>query len=280
MEPKNLCDALRGKLSERELRGLGRAFDVVGDVAVIKIPDLLLPKKHLIGEALMEVHGNLRTVLRQAGPVGGEFRTRELEVIAGEPRTETVHREHGCSFRVDLAQTYFSPRLASDRLRIARLVRPGEVVVNMFAGVGCYSVVTARHSQVGKVYSIDKNPAAVEYMRDNVRINKAGARVVPIRGDAREVIEGHLKGNADRVLMPLPEFARDFLDAALLALKPSGGVIHFYDFGQDPDPFGPSLEFVRGQAGGRKIELVNSRILRSYAPKVYHVVLDLSISAG
>jgi tRNA (guanine37-N1)-methyltransferase len=279
MEPKNMYEALEGKLGERELRELGRAFDVIGDIAVIKIPEPLLPKKHLIGEALMKVHGNLRTVLRQKGPVSGEFRTRELEVIAGEPRTETVHREHGCSFRVDLAQTYFSPRLASERLRIARLVGRDEVVVNMFAGVGCYSIVIARHGQAEKVYSIDKNPTAVEYMRHNVRINKVGACVVPVQGDAREVIKKYLKGGADRVLMPLPEFARDFLDAALLALKPNGGVIHFYDFGHEPDLFGPSLEFARKQAGGRKIELVNSRVVRSYAPKIYHVVLDLSVSA-
>jgi tRNA (guanine37-N1)-methyltransferase len=211
--------------------------------------------------------------------VSGEFRTRELEVIAGEPRTETIHQEHGCRFKTDLAQAYFSPRLATERLRIARLVEPGEVITNMFAGVGCYSIVIAKHSKVSKVYSIDKNPRAFKYMRDNIRVNKVAARVVPIQGDARNVVERHLKGRADRVLMPLPELARDFFDVALLALKPEGGTVHFYDFGEEPDLFGSSLKFAREAAGEREVKLTEKRVVRSYAPKVYHVVLDLLISS-
>lgn len=276
--PKNLREALEGKLTGDELRRL-RAFDIVGDIAIIKLPDELLPKKHLIGQALMEVHKHIRTVLRQASAVSGEFRTRELEVIAGEPRTETVHQEHGCRFKTDLAQAYFSPRLATERLHIARLVGSGEVITNMFAGVGCYSIVIAKHSEASKVYSIDKNLRAVEYMRDNIRVNKVAARVVPIQGDTRDVVKRHLEGRADRVLMPLPEFARDFFDVALLALRPNGGTVHFYDFGEEPDLFVPSLKFAREAAGGRKVELTGKRIVRSYAPKVYHVVLDLLVSA-
>lgn len=274
---KNLHEVLKGKLTGDELKRL-RAFDIIGDIAVIKLPDELLPKKHLIGQALMQVHKHIRTVLHQVSAVRGEFRTRELEVIAGEPRTETIHQEHGCRFKTDLAQAYFSPRLATERLRIARLVEPGETITNMFAGVGCYSIVIAKHSEASKVYSIDKNPRAVEYMRDNIRVNKVAARVVPIQGDARDVVKRHLKGGADRVLMPLPEFARDFFDIALLALKPEGGTIHFYDFGEEPDLFALSLKFAREAAGKREVRLTGKRVVRSYAPKVYHVVLDLLIS--
>ena len=275
--PKDLREALKGKLTDDELKQF-RAFDIVGDIAVVKLPDKLLQKKHLIGQALMQVHCHVRTVLRQTGVVRGEFRTRELEVIAGEPKTETTHREGGCDFRVDLAKVYFSPRLATERLRIAKQVKPGEVVVNMFAGVGCYSILIARHSGVALVYSIDKNPAAFEYMRTNTRINKVGDRVVPILGDARETVEAKLRGKADRVLMPLPELSRKFFDIALLALKPEGGIIHFYDFGSEPELFDPSFEFARAAAKGRKVELLGSRVIRSYATRVYHVALDLKIS--
>ena len=277
--PRDLREALKGKLSEEELR-LFRAFDIIGDIAVVKLPEKLLPKKHLIGQALTQVHSHVRTVLNQTAPVRGEFRTRELEVIAGEPRTETIYHEGGCSFKVDLAKAYFSPRLATERLRVAKLAKPGEEVTNLFAGVGSYSIVIAKHSGVVKVYSIDKNPVAFEYMRENIRINKVGDRVVPILGDAREVVETHLKGKADRVLMPLPELAREFFKVALLALKPGGGVIHFYDFGEEPELFNPSLEFARTAATseGRKVELLGSRAIRSYATRVYHIVLDLKIS--
>ena len=277
--PRDLRETLKGQLSDEELKKF-RAFDIVGDIAIVKLPEVLLPKKPVIGEALMQVHRHVRTVLLQTGAVRGEFRTRELEVIAGEPRTETTHREGGCSFKVDMAKVYFSPRLATERLRVAKQVKPGEVVVNMFAGVGCYSILIAKHSERARVYSIDKNPAAFEYMRENIRINKVGDRVVPILGDAREVVEANLKGKADRVLMPLPELAREFFDVALLALKPEGGVVHFYDFGKEPEIFNPSLEFARSAAllKGRKVELLGSRAIRSYATRVYHIVLDLKMS--
>lgn len=275
--PRDLREALKGKLTGEELRQF-RAFDIVGDIAVVKLPDELLPKKRVIGEALMQVHRHVRTVLRQTSVVSGEFRTRELEVIAGEPKTETTYREGGCSFKVDLAKVYFSPRLATERLRVAKQVKPGEVVANMFAGVGCYSILIARYSRAARIYSVDKNPAAFDYMYTNIRINKVGDRVVPILGDAREVIETHLKGKADRVLMPLPEFARKFFDVALFALKPEGGVVHFYDFGKEPDLFSSSFEFARSAAKGRKVKLLASRAIRSYATRVYHIVLDLKIS--
>jgi len=266
-------------MPDEELKQV-RAFDIVGDIAVVKIPEKLLPKKQLIGQALMQVHHHVRTVLNQTTPVRGEFRTRKLEVIAGAPRTETTHREGGCSFKVDLAKVYFSPRLATERLRVTEQIKPGEVVVNLFAGVGCYSVLIAKHSEAIKIYSIDKNPAAVNYMRENTRINKVGARVVSILGDARDVVETRLMGKADRVLMPLPELAREFFEVALLALKPEGGVVHFYDFGNEPELFGPSLKFVRAAAAtkGKKVELLGSRAIRSYATRVYHIVLDLKIT--
>ncbi|MGQ9788044.1 MAG: class I SAM-dependent methyltransferase [Candidatus Hadarchaeaceae archaeon] len=270
---------LRSHLSEGELK-LIRSFDIVGDIAIVKLPEPLLPKKHVIGKALMEVQKNVRTVLNQISPVKGEFRTRGLEVIAGENKTETSHRESGCVFKVDLARAYFSPRLATERLRVTRLVKPGETVVNLFAGVGCYSIIIAKHSKAGLIYSIDINPHAFEYMQINIRTNKVGDRVVAILGDAREVVNNKLAGRADRVLMPLPELSHDFFDVALKALKPTGGIIHFYDYGEEPDVFGPSIDFanVNADKGDFEVKVIGARIIRSYATRCYHIVLDLEIA--
>ncbi|MFN4133286.1 MAG: class I SAM-dependent methyltransferase [Candidatus Hadarchaeales archaeon] len=143
-------EALAGKLSSGEISML-RAFDLVGDIAILKIPEALLPKKKEIGRALMEVHPHVKTVLNQTTPVSGKFRTRELEVIAGETRTVTIYRENGCLFKVDLAAAYFSPRLSTERMRIAKEVKSGETVANLFAGVGCYSIVIAKWSQAAKI---------------------------------------------------------------------------------------------------------------------------------
>jgi len=279
--PKNLREALREIIPEQEM-GKIRAFDVVGDIAIIKIPPELSPWKREIGRALMTIHRNVKTVLNQTTPVKGEFRTRELEIMAGEQRTETIHRESGCLFKVDLAKAYFSPRLGTERLRISKLVQAGEVVTNMFAGVGCYSIIIAKHSRASLVYSIDKNPDAFRYMVENIRLNKVGAKVVPILGDAKEVIENRLHGMADRVLLPLPEMAREFLNTAILALKPSGGIIHFYDYGEEPDVYGPSFEFVSSIASkwNFKTSLLECRKIRSYAPKCYHIALDISLTSS
>jgi len=274
VKPRSLREALEGVLRPQELAQI-RAFDLVGDIAILRLPEELLGKKTLIGEAVLKVHSNVKTVLLQTSPVSGVYRTRGLEFVAGEPKTETIHRESGCLFRVDLAKSYFSPRLSFDRLRIAKLVREGEVVTNLFAGVGCYSIILARHSPASKIYSIDLNPEAYRYMCENVRLNRVGDKVIPILGDAREAVKGIEK--ADRVLMPLPEKAREFLDTALTALKPEGGVVHFYDFGREPDPFSPSLHFLK-EKSGRRVELLGARKLRSYAPRCYHIVLDVAIS--
>jgi len=272
----NLREVLKGQLSEDEIGKL-RAFDVMGDIAVIKIPEELLPKKHVIGQALMHVHNHLRTVLNQTSPVKGEFRTRELEVIAGEPRTTTVYRENGCLLKVDLAKVYFSPRLATERIRIAKQISAGETVLNMFAGVGSYSIVLAKNGPAAKIYSVDKNPAAFELMLENVRVNRVGDRVIPILGDVRDVVREKLQGTADRVLMPLPEMAREFLGVALDSLKEGKGVVHFYDVGGEPDVFGPSLNFAVNLAKerGLSVDLIGQRKIRSYATRCYHVVLDL-----
>ncbi|MEW6593073.1 MAG: class I SAM-dependent methyltransferase family protein [Candidatus Hadarchaeota archaeon] len=272
----NIRQALAGQLSGDELKLL-RAFDIVGDIAVIKVPAQLLPKKHQIGEAIMKVHKQVKTVLNQTGPVKGEFRTRGLELIAGKPKTTTTYFESGCSIKADLAKAYFSPRLAGERLRIAGMISSGEVVLNMFAGVGSYSIVAAKKSAAAKIYSVDKNPDAFNLMVENIRINRVGDRVIPLLGDARYIAGENLKGAVDRVIMPLPELGREFLEVALDALKPSGGVVHFYDLGQEPDVFGPSADFARGLATRRGMEatLLGQRKIRSYATRCYHIALDI-----
>lgn len=274
---------LSGKLEPSELRLLHRSYDIVGDIAVIRVPEPLQHRSGLVAEAITETYRHVKTVLRQTGPVSGGFRLRGLEWVAGEKKTETVHREHGCAIKVDLAKCYFSPRLSHERMRVARLVRPGEVVVNMFAGVGCYSVLIARHSQAEKVYSIDLNPDAVRYMVENIRLNGAQTRVEAILGDAKDIIGERLMGVADRVLMPLPQRAYEYLDSALLALRLGGGWVHYYDFEHARKPEDP-LEKVRARVSeklrrlGVGFEVPSCRVVRATGPNWYQVALDVKAS--
>jgi len=276
---RTLKTFLAGKLDPQELQLLYRSFDVIGDIAVIRVPEALRKKNRIVAEAVMQANKQVKTVMLQVSPVSDEFRLRKLKWVAGERRTETVHKEHGCVFKVDPAKCYFSPRLSYERMRIARQVQPSEVVVNMFAGVGCFSIVIAKNSQA-KVYSIDLNPDAVHFMLENVLLNRVHSRVAVIRGDAKSIVQKSLRNCADRVLMPLPEKAYEYLDYALLALKPAGGCIHYYAFEHARKPEDP-VEKVKAKVTEKlrslnfDFDFPSQRIVRGTGPNWVQVALDI-----
>jgi len=273
---------LEDKLKPEELRFVFKSYDIVGDIAVIRVPGKLEHKSILIAEAIMQHHSNVRSVWRQTSAVSGEYRLRKLEHVAGERRATTTYREYDCVFRVDLEKCYFSPRLSFERMRVARLVKPREVVVNMFAGVGSFSIIIAKHSEADKIYSIDVNPAAFQYMRENVLLNKVLNRVVPLKGDARATITEKLANTADRVLMPLPEKAYEYLDVAVEALKPEGGWVHYYDFVQarkNEDPVDKVKLKVSEKLSRMDVNFTipSSRLVRDTGPWWQQIVLDIQI---
>lgn len=279
----SLREKLLKVLSQSELKMLYNSFDIIGDIAVLKVPRALEDKSELIANAVMRMNKHVKTVLCQVSPVSGDYRLRELKWLCGEKRTETVHKEYGCLFKVDLAKCYFSPRLLYEHMRIAKQVKSGETIVNMFAGVGCFSIIIAKHSKPKKVYSIDINPDAVRYMRINITLNKVESIVEAIEGDSKEVIISRLRGVADRVLMLLPEKAYEYLDYALMALKPSGGIVHYYDFehaGKGEDSIAKVAEKVSKKLLSMKVNfnVVSARIVRTVGPRWYQVVLDIFIT--
>jgi len=277
---EGLRSLLADKLEPWELKLVYKSYDIVGDIAVIRVPESLKQRSSIIAEAVMQTHKRIKAVWRQAGPVSGDFRLRDLEFVAGERKKETTHREYGCVFKVDLEKCYFSPRLSNERMRVALQVQPGELVVNMFAGVGCYSVIIARNSEAEKIYSIDINPVAVQYMLENIKLNRVEEQVIPIEGDAKKVVEERLRNVADRVLMPLPERAYEYLECAVLALKPTGGWIHYYDFEHAKKGESP-IEKIEAKMSEKlqnlrvNFEVLFGRIVRNTGPNWYQVVLDI-----
>ncbi|RXA21399.1 class I SAM-dependent methyltransferase family protein [Methanosarcina sp. MSH10X1] len=259
-----------------DLLGFSPAYEIIGDIALLEDPDLDAQKASRIADALLRTQPNVRTVLKPLTPVIGEFRVREFEVVAGEPRTETIHREYGCRYKVDLARAYFTPRLSTERSRILSWVKEGDVVVDMFAGVGPYSILIAKSKKHSKVLAIDKNPDAVHYLMENIILNSV-KNIEAIEGDAREVAR-KFAGTADHVIMNLPHNAFEFLDSAVLLTKP-GGIIHYYGITPENDLFESSIEHIRAAAekAGRKIEVLDKRVVRSYAPHQYNVCIEARI---
>ncbi|MGD8432390.1 MAG: 50S ribosomal protein L11 methyltransferase, partial [Nitrosopumilaceae archaeon] len=205
-----LKKALESILTPQESDELISAFDQIGEIIIVRIPDSLLPKKKLIGETLLKEVKIVRSVFYQASPVEGDFRTRNLEILAGEDKTETEYKEFGCRFVVDVANAFFSPRLSTERERIANLIQDGQTMVNMFAGVGMFSIMAAKKKKC-TVYSLDINPIASKLCERNIEINKLAGNVISINGETSKIIDNQLENKADRTLMLLPERSDDFL---------------------------------------------------------------------
>jgi tRNA (guanine37-N1)-methyltransferase len=259
-----------------DLLGFSPAYEVIGDIALLENPDLDTRKALEIADALLRTQPNIKTVLKPLTPVIGEFRVREFEIVAGEPTTETIHREYGCRYKVDLALAYFTPRLSTERSRILSWVKEGDIVVDMFAGVGPFSIQIAKSKKPLKVVAIDKNPDAVHYLRENIVLNSA-KNIEAIEGDAREEAK-KFAGTADHVIMNLPHNAFEFLDSAVLLTRP-GGIIHYYGITPEDDLFESSIGLIRKAAekAGRKIEIMEKRVVRSYAPHQYNICIEARI---
>jgi tRNA (guanine37-N1)-methyltransferase len=277
---KTFIELLEETLSPHLLASLPRAIDFVGDIAIIEVPPELDAYRNIIGEAVLKTHKNVRTVVAKAGAVSGTYRLRKLSVIAGETKTETIHKEHGCQYYLDLAKAYFSPRLSHEHKRVAFLVKEGETVLDLFAGVGPFAILIAKTHENVKVYAVDINPYAVEFLRRNIRLNRVESKVHPILGDAKQVVHERFCGVADRIIMNLPEKATEFVDAACKALKPTGGVVHFYSFVSASDSLeSVKLRFTEAvEKGGRRMKgILFSRLVRETAPYEWQAVLDTEI---
>ncbi|MEM1537616.1 MAG: class I SAM-dependent methyltransferase family protein [Candidatus Nezhaarchaeales archaeon] len=278
--PKDIIEALKDKLSPSELASLPHSIDIIGDIAVVEVPEELKHHEPLIGNAILEVYKNVQAVYVKAGRVEGIFRTRPLRCIAGIPKEETVHKEYGCSFVLNVNKVYFSPRLLSERQRVVSQVKAGEVIVDMFAGVGPYAIRIAKATNA-KVYAIDVNPEAIRYLKRNIELNRVQDRVIPILGDSRQIILSELINVADRVIMNLPTQAYDYLDAACSALKKEGGIIHYYEFTREAFNLEASKERLskRIQELGRKVlGVIYAGRVKQVAPRTWQIVIDVKVA--
>ena len=273
-----LKKALENVLSEKESNELISAFDQIGEIIIVRIPDSLLSKKKIIGKALLDDVKIVRSVFYQASAVSGDFRTRDLEILAGEDNTETEYKEFGCRFTVDVKNAFFSPRLSTERDRIANLIQNGEVMTNMFAGIGMFSIMAAKKKKC-TVYSLDINPVASKLCETNIGLNKLAGNIISINGDASEIIKEQLMNKSDRTLMLLPERSDEFLESAIDTTK-NGGIIHYYSHihADKKTEAGKLSEEHYLKVTPVKSEILHSKIVRAVGPRYYQTVVDVKIS--
>jgi tRNA (guanine37-N1)-methyltransferase len=247
------------------------AYELIGDIAIIEQHEENVMD---ITKVLLQ-HKNIKTVFQAASAVSGEYRTRELFFIAGDKKTETIYRENGCRYLLDVTSVYFTPRLSTERMRIAGQVKDGEKIVDMFAGIGPFSILIAKRFPLAHVIAIDKNPMAIKYLKENALLNKL--KNIEIKeGDAREEVMGI--SDADHIIMNLPHSAIEFIDAALGIIK-RGGIIHFYAISHEDDLFDGIFKEIEEHAmiAGFQAISLDRRIVRPYAPYQYNVCIDFRI---
>jgi len=277
-------DIAREILGEEIAGKLWRRIEFIGDIALIRTPlgmepEVLKP----LAEEILKRFTFVKSVWAAIPGVEGPWRLRKHVLLAGENRSETLYREHGCVFKVDINKVYISPSLNYEHIRVARLVQPGETVLNMFAGAGLFSIIIARHAKPRKIYSIDINPYAYQYMVENVKLNHVEDIVEPILGDAGEIIESRLAGSSNRVLMPYPELALEYLDKALKALMNGRGRIHVYlhvktEKGEHYLTKAEKILVDRLESlNVGKYVIAYKRKIRNVGPRMHQVVLDVEV---
>lgn len=275
-------EILKGKIPEKYLGLIKRSYDIIGDIAIIEIPEELEKYEKEIAEAILKIHKNVKVVAKKAGIVEGIERIRPIEIIAGENRTLTIHKENKIRLKVDVSKVFYTPRLSQERLRIARQVKDGEVVADLFAGVGPYSILIAKIAKPKVVYAIDINQEAYKLLVENIKLNKVEGIVIPFLGDCRKVVEEkNLKNIADRIIMNLPKHSGDFLDVACKVSK-ERSIVHFYCFLKEDELFDGGIEIIRNRAEelGFTYKILGCVKCGEIGPRRYRVCIDFELRKG
>jgi tRNA wybutosine-synthesizing protein 2 len=246
-------------------------WEMFGNLAVIRLAPQLDEYESEIAEAYAVVLG-LKAVLRDVGGIKGEYRQPVIRTLLGKD-TVATHLENGIRYRFDVTKIMFSSGNIEERLRMADLKCDGETIVDMFAGIGYFSIPLAVYQKPTKIIACELNPVAFQYLEENVALNQVSRIVKPVLGDNRD-LPG--EGIADRVVMGYVKTTHEYLPTAIRLLK-SGGIIHYHE--TCPNELLPNrpVQRILASAAGGKVDIMRMKEIKSYAPGVSHVVIDARI---
>ncbi|MFB6299261.1 MAG: class I SAM-dependent methyltransferase family protein [Halobacteriales archaeon] len=265
-------DRREGQTMPADTLGFDPSYERLGDIVIIDEDDP--DRARRIADAIMDSDLPVATVVNRASKIKGDQRVREWDVLAGNG-TETIHREYGHEFLVDIAEVYFSPRLATERRRVTEQATADEQILDMFCGVGPFVIPFGARG--ADVVGVDINETAIDYLRENARRNDVADRITGIHGDVRTIASEYADW-ADRIVMNLPHRAEDFLDVAV-ELADDSCWLHYYDIQHEDDPFGPGERAIEAAATPEyEIAVETRRTVRSYAPHELNVCLDVRLS--
>ncbi|MEI8003841.1 MAG: class I SAM-dependent methyltransferase family protein [Methanothrix sp.] len=268
----DLFHALQGKIPEECVHLIPRGWFLLGEVIIVKIHPDLTPYEHHIGQALLDYYPRCCTVLADEG-IFGPFREPVRRIIVGN-KTQTVHKENRVIFNLDASLVMFSPGNLTERIRMS-LLGKGEYVVDMFAGIGYFTLPMAVHSRPRKIMAIELNPNAYHYLCQNIRQNHVEEIVVPVLGDCAKVTP---EGVADRVVMGMVQVTDQYLQKGIAALRP-GGILHYHQtIATRMYPAAAIRDVTQAAAAlGCRAEILNCVLVKKYSPGVVHAVIDARI---
>jgi len=274
-KPRSYKDII--SISDNLKNELPTSYDIVGDIILIKLKEELLNYKKEIGEALLKVNKKIKTVCL-IEPVKGELRIRDLEIIAGIKKTKTIHHEYGLKFELDVSKTYFSPRLSTERKRVASFVKPNEIVVDMFTGVAPFPIMIAKYANPKIIYAIDKNKNAVSYAKKNIFLNNLFDKIEILCIDSKKVkyILDKRKQKADRIIMNLPFSSFSYFKHALQIIS-YVCVIHYYEI-LNEEKIEERIDELKKIANQNNIliSITNIRKIKTYAPREFYIGIDIT----
>lgn len=259
------------KIPESEKKFLPRGWQILGEIIIVTLDEKLMDRKAEIGKSLLSYYPRSKTVLLDRG-ISGKMRRPDREIIAGKDTTETVHKENGCLFKLDAKKVMFSQGNLAEKKRMSKLGKD-EIVVDMFAGIGYFSIPMAVHAKPKKIISIEINPVSFGYLKENIALNGVGDIIEPIAGDCVKVTPRMI---ANRVIMGYLD-GQDYLEAGINALLP-GGMLHYHEAVPEAIEWRPADRMIEvSRKIGRNIEITGRRRIKKYAPGVWHVVVDARV---
>jgi tRNA wybutosine-synthesizing protein 2 len=272
---KKIKQSLVNDIPSDFLSNLPDKWEKIGDILIIVLPPILNEYKNLIGKKYSEVL-KCKTVLRYLGRISGEFRIPKVEIIFGSEYTETIHKENGIRYKLDPQKIMFSSGNIDERIRMAYISNKKEIVVDLFAGIGYFSLPIAVYSKPKKIIACEKNQIAYAYLNENIVLNDVSLTVEPIIGDNREVAP---KNIANRVIMGYFEKTEKFLKVAIDCLQNNKGIIHYHGkFSDKTVPHKP-MKIIEKEIKKNNciVEPIGYFHVKSYAPGISHYVFDLKI---
>ncbi|MBP1910003.1 class I SAM-dependent methyltransferase [Methanolobus bombayensis] len=271
---QSLEDTLRDDISADELEKLPSGWHIIGKVIIVTIDPSIDHLKLMIAETLLRMYPSCNTVVRDLG-ISGQFRLPKREILIGN-NTETINKEHGCLFKLDVTKVMFSKGNLHEKKLMSK-IGMHETIVDMFAGIGYFTIPMAVHAKPEKIIAIEINPESCGYLKKNIALNKVEHIVEARNGDCAELAP---KGVADRVLMGYVNTTHHYLDSGIAALKPEGGVIHYHETTPESQVFSRPIKRIENAAlkAGRTFEILDCRKIKKYSPGVWHVVVDARIS--